>query len=158
MTPREIAEALRAAKSLNADDLEPLRVYTEAKRATGAPLAVEEAVLSAAHECREAFRVLVRATESERGSREYALDVFKAQGIASRLQGFVLAQQHDQTVAVLYEVHRVRREAFLMLVDVFASVADRIVATPEEQAAETARANAETQPTTQTPAKSRGRK
>ncbi len=141
-TAKEIADAMLAATSLTEETgLADLYAYRSAKRATGAPVDMERAVIHAGRECQQACDALaehLKRAAAEATSRAAALAGCGVRYMESTwfvLDGRVTA---DALAANL----RAKREHFQSLVEVWVSLADRIVATDEdraEKAAELAR-------------------
>lgn len=134
MTAKEIAAALRAAKTLDHGTLAPLYEYRAAKARTGAPTDIETALLVAANECQRALDRLTACCEEERGAFARAADALNGGGMAMNFASYLLTRQNNFEAIVYHEVFRARREAFLTILDAFEALADRIVATPEERA------------------------
>lgn len=133
MTPTEIAANLLAQTTLTEETMEPLLAYRREKRATGAPVDLEHAVYYAGRECeeaRESLRQYVARAEAEAAKRLVSLDAYGVrfsdpdwfyldgrQNAEAMTRRLVIAQKH-----------------FVALVEAWAAVADRIVATDEDRA------------------------
>lgn len=134
MTPKEIAETMIAAKSMTDETgLAELYAYRRAKRATGAPTALEDAVLHAGRECQEAAdalgKYLTRAAEEATKNAAYIAE----HGVRFGDQTWFVLDGRV-TAESLNRVLRAKREHFQSLVFAWAAVADRIVATDEDRA------------------------
>ena len=133
MNTTEIAAALLAATTLTEETTAPIREYRRTKRATGAPVDLEDAVVHAANRCQEAVEVLrdhLLRARREADERIAALDHAGArmgQHVWFLLDGRVTANDLNARLCAA-------RERFEDAVRLWAALADRIVATPEDTA------------------------
>lgn len=133
MTPQEIAAYIMLQTTFTEETLAPLYEYRRAKRATGAPVDLECAILHAARECQSVADVL--RDHLKRAAQEAAdgLSAVMERGVRFglptwfALDGRVDAEEIAQR---LYD----RRAALQALVEAWAAIADRIVATDEDRA------------------------
>lgn len=140
MNTTQIADMIRRAPVLSTEFQEAaaaLMEYATAKRATGAPTVLEYHL----HECMmDAERAVRCAREAcrrvaERASREVA-DMDTAHGGPGSGWGWSpredMGGQNTDDPVVRVEVARIRCEALRQAVELWAALADRIVATPED--------------------------
>ena len=133
MNTTEIAAALLAATTLTEETTAPIREYRRTKRATGAPVDLEDAVVHAANRCQEAVEVLrdhLLRARREADERIPAIDHAGArlgQHEWFLLDGRVTANDLNARLCAA-------RERFEDAVRLWAALADRIVATPEDTA------------------------
>ena len=135
MTPKEIADHLLAQTTLTEEIMEPMLAYRRAKRATGAPVDLEDAIIHAAHKMLEAEAELRTHLERARKEATEALEAMTRNGLRVgdySLTWFVLDGR--QTAQGLHETLRAARSAFRSILEAWAAVADRIVATDEDRA------------------------
>ncbi len=131
MNTTEIAADLLAATTLTEETTAPIREYRRTKRATGAPVDLEDAVVHAANRCQEAVEVLrdhLLRARREADERIAALDHAGArmgQHVWFVLDGHVTANDLNARLGAA-------RERFEDAVRLWAALADRIVATPED--------------------------
>lgn len=132
MTPKEIADHLRAQKTFDVDTMAPLDGYTQTKRATGAPVDLERSIRAATAEVESAVYALQEHVESSR--RELGnLAHYAMQGAQFKARNYALPQ-HKPTEFYLSDL--AGKQAHLnTLLDLWVSLADRIVATDEDRAA-----------------------
>jgi hypothetical protein len=131
-SPKEIAAALIAAPHLTEEVLADLDAYRGAKRATGAPVELEYAVARAAYECQAAAdalrKYLDKAVKEATANAAYIAE----HGVRFGEQTWFTLD--DRTSAEsLNRALRVKREHFQAVLGAWAAIADRIVATPDEQ-------------------------
>ncbi len=131
MTPTEIAAHLIAQTALSEETMAPLYDYRREKRETGAPVDLESAVLYAAVKCQDASDRLRESLEKT------AKDAAKYEAILAKDgprfgDGGWLPRAEN--VEALGYVLVARREAFQNVLEAWAAVADRIVATDEDRA------------------------
>lgn len=133
-TAKEIADALRTAKALDRDALRDVEAHMAAQAESGAPTALTSAVIDAAGEVREALRHFKERLRKEHEERVSVLSQINAHGARFGGSWSNLVEQNNHSSIVAHEVYRAKRAAFHALLDVFETIGDRIVATPEEQA------------------------
>ena len=138
MTPTEIAAALLAMPHVTSpltggDEWAAFNAYHDAKRATGAPTSLEYAVMFAADRCRDTERHLRDYLANARREADEGLAALETHGSLTTAMWFHLNSR--QNAEALADGMRVAREAFRDAVKLWAELADRIVATPEETAA-----------------------
>lgn len=135
-TAKGIAAALHAATHLTDDVMADFDEYRRAKRASGAPVDLEIEVAHAATACLAAESALREHLRNAAREATEALAELDAAGsklfrIWFTLDGRANAEQLGRRLQDC-------RERFNAIVGAWASVADRVVATPEEQAAKAA--------------------
>ncbi len=129
MTAQEIAAALLALPDLTEEALEPLDAYRYAKRQTGAPCDIESLLYRAA---RDAMR-------HRDDLREYlgkaAKEAAEHAEITTKGMPTWFALDARNNAEAMTARMRAAREHFNALAHLFGTLGDRIIATPEEQAA-----------------------
>lgn len=135
MTTTEIVTALITATNLTEEAMEPLLAHRREKRATGAPTDLEDAVVHAAHKMLEAEAELRDYLVRVRKEADEAIEIMAHGGLRFGdycPTWFVLDGR--QTAQGLHEKLRAARDAFRSVLEAWAAVADRIVATDEDRA------------------------
>lgn len=141
MTPKEIADHLLAQTTLTEKTMQPMLAYRREKRATGAPVALEDAIVHAAWECQRSADALRNYLERAWKEAEAALREFNdpspapgyTAGVHTSRHWDVL--RHDRISAErLNDTLREKRDTLASLLDTWSAVADRIVATDEDRA------------------------
>jgi hypothetical protein len=134
MNAREIAEHIKASRPTTFEEasrvLAPLREHAKNLYASGAPTLLHEAISGAVTETMEAQRRLHDKIAENVKNGEQALVMVDAGNL---VYGSLLSEQTNHSAVLLSEVVRAKRDALLVLLDVFAAVGDRIEATPEER-------------------------
>ena len=138
MTHVEIAIDLLAlphvtAPLSGAEEWAAFMAYHDAKRASGAPTVLEEAVIAAADRCGDAERYLRdHLTRARREADEALADLEQNGSLMDRTWFHLNPRENAER---LNANMCLAREAFRDAVKTWAKLADRIVATPEETAA-----------------------
>ena len=115
----------------------PIREYRRAKRATGAPVDLEDAAIHAADRCQEAMEALRYHLEKARREADERLASLGHSGVRmGQFTWFVLDGR--KTAEDLNARLCAARERFEGAVELWAALADRIVATDEDRVAATA--------------------
>jgi hypothetical protein len=140
VTPIEIADMIRRAPVLSPEfqeAAEALRAHTKARAATGAPVTLEDHLFACMIDAtRAAQRAQDACNRHARLAAAAAVDMSTAHAAAGH--GFGWAPRENMTgintesPAHKIEVARLACEALRHAVDLFAELADRIVATPAD--------------------------
>lgn len=133
MTPKEIAAHIMQQTTFTEETLAPLYEYRRAKRATGAPVDLESAIIHAARECeemRESLRQYLMRAADEAAKRLATLD---AVGVQMEDPTWFYLDGRQNAEAINRRMVAARKH-LAALVDAWEAVADRIVATDEDRA------------------------
>jgi hypothetical protein len=133
MTPTEIATHLIALTALTEETMAPIYEYRREKRATGAPVDLENAVIYAAQECQDAADALARYLHRATTEATQQANAIAQHGVRyGETTWFTLDSR--TSAESLSRALCAKREQFQTLVATWAAVADRIVATDEDRA------------------------
>lgn len=129
MTAQEIAATLLALPDLTEEALEPLDAYRSAKRQTGAPCELESLLDRAAREC------MRRRDDLREYLGKAAKEAAAHAEITTRSIPTWFALDARNNAEAMATRMRAAREHFNEMAHLFGTLGDRIIATPEEQAA-----------------------
>jgi hypothetical protein len=138
MNAREIADGLKKAKfrsflEVN-EALAPLRDHAKRLYAAGGPTVLHEAIQAAVIDLARSIGRLRDRIENDARDAKEALAALESGNAPT---SYTLTEQTNHSAIVVAEVVETQRGALLVLLDVFATLGDRIDATPEEQEART---------------------
>ena len=136
MNAREIADELKKAKFRTfpeaTEALAPLRDHARQLYATGGPTILHEAIQAAVIDlARSLGRLRDRIEHDARDAKEALTALDSGHAPTS----YTLTEQTNHSAVVVAEVVETQRAALHALLDVFATLGDRIEATPEEREA-----------------------